>query len=237
MSGGGLPTGTAENPDAVNGMGGGNAGQRDGSLTPTYYNTNPVGVNYEAIFNPNATRPVFDEESYLTQKAQQLQNTGYQGPYRGTTNAELRDYITNKAGMSLQDHYSRFGRNEGLNPYITGKTERVPVTFTQSTYTPQQQASYLTDLANQYSQRTRAATQAANQARINTANSQWANYFNNKAQAEAAATSKSAIDQAVQAAVNDAIGQQMATNNAQYTYIGNTGGAVPGGLRSIRSIK
>jgi len=230
MAGGsGLPTSTAENPNATGGMGGGNAtSQRPSSLTPTYYNTNPVGINYEAIFNP-ATRPAFDEESYLTQKAQQLQRTGYQGPYTGTTNADLRNYITNVAGMSLQDHYSRYGRNEGLNPYITGKTEQVPVSYSTYALTPQQQANYLTDLSNQYNQRMQASMADARQQRVARAQAVQADYNTKKAQAEAqaAASNQEAINRAVQEAL--AQQQSYGSNNDGYGFY--TGAA--GGIASL----
>lgn len=113
---------------------------------PSYYNTNPVGVDYANIFNPAARS----------------------------------------------------------------------VTYNQPTGTPQQQAQYLGDWARHYSQSNRAATEAANAERIKTANTQWANYLDNKAKAEA--SNQDAINKAVQ----EALAQQQ-TSNSLFKAGGNVG--------------
>lgn len=136
--------------------------QRVGPATvPSYYNTNPVGVDYANIFNPAARS----------------------------------------------------------------------VTTNQQTLTPGQQAQYLGDWTRHYSQSNRAATEAANAERVKTANTQWANYLNNKAKAEAAATSKGVVDKAVE----DALAQQAAanTNSNSVSYFGGKAG----GQIGIRGIK
>lgn len=287
MAGGGVgATGTAENPNAVGGMGEGNAysgqptstpgslqgayspmaqpwseryltanpdvanavnagqgtaaehylnyGRNEGRLappttndTPSYYNTNPVGVDYANIFNPT---PVFDERSYLQQKMARIQNTPG-NTVQNTT--QLKNYMASQ-GMTPQQHYAMYGQSEGLNPYTSSLVEGRQVATAQPTLNPQQQANYLNSWQQDYSQRARAATQAANQARTTTANTQWSKYLSDKAKAEAAATGKGVVDKAVEEAL-----AQQATDNASSSggmYTGKAGGSVPSGLRSLKGL-
>lgn len=129
---------------------------------PSYYNTNPVGVDYANVFNPSARA----------------------------------------------------------------------VTYNQPTMTPGQQADYLNAWQQDYTRTNRAATQAANQQRIATANSQWANYLNTKAQAEATTSNRAAID----AAVQEALAQQAQNSNFNPDAYQGAGGKA-GGSVGIRSIK
>lgn len=133
---------------------------------PSYYNTNPVGVDYANIFNPAARS----------------------------------------------------------------------VTQNQQTLTPQQQANYLNAWQQDYSRTNRAATEAANLERKNTANVQWSKYLADKAKAEAAATGQSVVDKAVE----EALAQQAAnryTDQSQYMTVGGkAGGSIPSGLRSLKGL-
>lgn len=129
---------------------------------PSYYNTNPVGVDYANIFNPAARS----------------------------------------------------------------------VTTAQQTLTPQQQANYLNAWQQDYSRANRAATDAANLERKNTANAQWSKYLTDKAKAEAAATGQGVVDKAVEEALAQQAANNASSNGGWYT--GKAGGSVPSGLRSLK---
>ena len=172
---------------------------------PSAYNTNPVGVDYANIFNPT---PMLDSAAYLRQNPDVAAAVN-----RGLTTAE--------------QHYADYGRSEGRAAPMTQRS----VLSNQQTMTPQQQASYLDEWAQDYSRSNRAATQAANQARINTANTQWEAYLKDKASREAQAK----IDEAVKAKEAEwERNYNNNNNNVAMTAVGKAGGSVPGGLRSLR---
>lgn len=175
---------------------------------PSAYNTNPVGVDYANIFNPT---PMFDSAAYLRQ------------------NPDVAAAV-NQGWTTAEQHYADYGRSEGRAAPMTQRS----IISNQPTMTPQEQAQYLGDWAQNYSQTNRAATQAANQARTTTANTQWANYLTDKAKAEAAATGQGVVDKAVEEALAQQAANTASSNGGWYT--GKAGGAVPGGLRSLKGL-
>lgn len=173
--------------------------------TPSYYNTNPYAVDYANIFNPT-----LNAQEYLAR------------------NPDVAAAVAT-GGTTAEQHYRDYGQREGRYAPLTERQ----VAFAQPTLTPQQQAGYLDEWQQDYSNRARAATQAANQARTATANAQWTNYLNNKAQAEAAAPEL--INKAVEEKLAGMGYGQNNSNNADLYYGAfKAGGSVPGGLRSLK---
>lgn len=156
--------------------------------------------------------------------------TGYQSTLDPT------QYTTQNMGRPsfYQNDPYRVDYSNMFNPNIgTVLAERPRMTHAQ-------QAEYLGNWAQKYSGNTRAATTAATENRIKTANEQWNKYYTAKLGAE----NKAAIDAAV-AAKEAEIRQEYANqpqnnytsgdnNNNNWWYTGKAGGSVPGGLRSLK---
>lgn len=158
-----------------------------------------------------------------------------------------------------REHYLMAGQSEGrapsavanrgssittpsyynTNPYAVDyvnifNPQATQVAYRQQSLTPQQQAGYLDEWQQDYSTRARAATQAANQARINTANAQWEAYLKDKASRESQATIDAAVA-AKEKEIQDQYAANRYTDQSQYmTLGGKAGGSVPGGLRSLK---
>lgn len=153
--------------------------------------------------------------------------TGYQSTLDPT------QYTTQNMGRPsfYQNDPYRVDYSNMFNPNIgTVLAERPRMTHAQ-------QAEYLGNWAQKYSGNTRAATTAATENRIKTANEQWTKYYTAKLGAE----NKAAIDAAV--AAKEAEIRQQYQNQSQYTdqsqymtFGGKAGGSVPGGLRSLKGL-
>lgn len=248
MAGGGYPTGTVENPNATGGMGDGNVFSDTTTTTPTtpvapadYYSTlaRPIGETITNAFNqslgrnPEAVGEAFWRDRALTsgwtnqQLAQSIADAGAaERAFTGQPNRFNPQSFNTQRVATMPSYYNT--NPVGVDYTNIFNPAARSVTTAQQTLTPQQQANYLNAWQQDYSQRNRAATQAANQQRINTANAQWANYLSNKAQAET--NNQAAINQAVQEALAQ---QQSYNNNDSYNYYnGKSGGQI--GIRGIK---
>jgi len=82
----------------------------------------------------------FDDTTYYNNKVAQLNQTNYQGRSDWTVGQVKGAFADN--GLSAQDHYNRYGREEGVNPYVEVSTptpsQQVARQAPQSTVTPEQ---------------------------------------------------------------------------------------------------
>ncbi|WP_404377810.1 hypothetical protein [Vreelandella aquamarina] len=82
----------------------------------------------------------FDDTTYYNNKVAQLNQTNYQGRSDWTVGQVKGAFADN--GLSAQDHYNRYGREEGVNPYAEVSTptpsQQVARQAPQSTVTPEQ---------------------------------------------------------------------------------------------------
>ena len=95
---------------------------------------------------------MFNTDLYMQQKLNQLNAIGYNaGPMPQDAN-ELMN-IFSGAGMTPEQHYYKYGVNEGLNPWASGgSTNTTNTTNTANTSNQQQGALTLGDLNSWWSQ-------------------------------------------------------------------------------------
>jgi len=68
---------------------------------------------------------LFDEQTYLKNKAAQLNATGFEGK---KWDAQSVKSAFSDSGLSAQQHYQQYGKKEGVTPYNIGNAPRAPNT-------------------------------------------------------------------------------------------------------------
>ena len=218
-----------------------NFGARAPSYTPQQSSSNPYGGLMRPSTTSDYINSIYQQALGRTPDSEGAGYWANQAAQQGWTGQQLAENMNNvgaveraQSGFQSQLNPSTYGQQAlnrpsyyNTNPYTVDyanifNPRAGQVVSAQPTLTPQQQSQYLNEWAGNYSQRNRAATQAANQQRIATANTQWENYLNKKAEAEA----QEKIDAAV-AAKEEEMRQQYAESQPQYydyTFAGKKGG-------------
>ncbi|WP_277810694.1 hypothetical protein [Chromohalobacter canadensis] len=114
--------------------------------------------------SPSMVTPVFDADAYLKNKTEQLNVTNYQGRTDWTSGQTAQAF--SDAGLTAQEHYDRYGADEGILPYAEAQPVSVSSSAPQSTVSPNQTSQYQLEqmLASDSPLMQRAATQGQQQA-------------------------------------------------------------------------
>jgi len=89
---------------------------------------------------PQIVTPTFDTNTYLQNKAKQLNQTWQGGRNDWTVDQVAKAF--QDAGLSAQQHYARYGAAEGVLPYAEAQPMTVSASAPQSTVSPNQTSQY-----------------------------------------------------------------------------------------------